>query len=209
MSHSASFLLDYELYKFGPAVLRNENRETPYMVKLPAARRSDLFDVLGEIVVDKHIVGGSDIVHLVGIANSGVPMASAIAEKLRSNGVPVEYSIFNPRDRDSWLANQVRKDVPVVLVDNAVTTGDTLKVTAETIREQGATIQKVVSIFNREEIGSDGYSTVERITKRLALRLEYVFTVRELLAVVREEERCVIATYLAKHGTKEAQAYVG
>lgn len=208
MSHATNFLLDYNLYKFGPAILRNENRETPYMVKLPATRREDLFDVLGAIAVERHIVGRGEIVHLVGIAKSGVPMASAIAEKLRSSGIPVEYSIFNPRDRDSWLANQVRKDISVVLVDNAVTTGDTLQVAAETIRDHGATIQKVVSIFNREEIGIDGDSMVGRIERRFALRLEYIFTVRELLSVVPEEERMVIANYLAKYGTKEAQTYV-
>lgn len=208
MAQLAEFLLDYEMYQFGPATLRNDERSTPYMVKLPTTPRLQLFDILANVTVAKAIIDVSRQLHLVGIAKSGVPMASAIAQQLKAMGSPLEYSVYDPRQPAAWFDNTVDRTWPVLLIDNAVTTGDTLETTAQTLRSQGTKIEGVLSIFNREEIGRDGYSTIERIQRRLGINLQYIFAVRELLQVISQHEREVISQYLADYGTPDIKVYV-
>ncbi|MCJ7446048.1 MAG: orotate phosphoribosyltransferase-like protein [Methanotrichaceae archaeon] len=113
-----------------------------------------LSDMIEEILIDNDV--GIDVV--VGIALSGVPLASIVASNLVS-----ELAVYTPskqmvskeskRARGNLSANFSNvKDKECIIVDDVITTGRTLEETLEYMDKNGAKINAIAVLLDKKGI---------------------------------------------------------
>jgi uridine monophosphate synthetase len=101
--------------------------------------------VLNEIGTDK-------IDKILGVPTAGVPFATVVSQKL---GIPLIYY------RQARKEHGVRKKVEgilerndrVLIIDDLITTGESVIETAEVIRDQGGVVNELVVLLDREQGG--------------------------------------------------------
>lgn len=203
----ASCLLRYGLYQFGETVFKN-GRMTPYTVRLPQSPQEELFRSLANVAWDLEVLVALQSAHCIGIANSGVPLARAIHEYGLSTGRHAEFSIVYPREESLCVGLADKKGTPV-LIDNAVTTGETVVTVLEMVRRFGYKPETVIRIFDREDVGEDGLSTVERVKAQTGLNLVSIFQLRDIIPCLNPEERQAVLWYQSAYGTTSFKTWTG
>ncbi len=159
--------------KFGTFKLTS-GRTSPYYIDLrivpsfPAAfqRVCDVYVKLIEKELGKE---GFD--RIAGIPTAGIPFASFIAYKMRK---PFLYIRQRPRlhGRGRRIEGIIMPGDRVLLVDDLITTGGSLRKAAEAIRAEGGIVNHALVLLDREEGGK----------QRLAednVSLHYLLTARE------------------------------
>jgi orotate phosphoribosyltransferase len=85
-----------------------------------------------------------------------------------------------------WIEGNLRKDAWVAVVDDVVTTGESIITAIERVREAGYNVRKVLALVDREEGGA------ENILAKTKCKLVSIFTKSELLEfhakIIKEKE---------------------
>lgn len=207
-SQQASNLLRSGLYQFGEAVFKN-GRATPYTVRLPYFPEKELFRFLAEAAWSLDQLSRLQNVHCIGIANSGVPLAEAIYEHGCSSRKCTKLSVIDPHALEASIDPADDDEMTTILIDNAVTTGKTVKTVLEMVRRFDYRPELVVRIFDREDVGQDGLSTVERIWRDTGLSLISIFRLRDILPNLNPVERQAVLSYQSQYGTASFKKWIG
>ncbi|MCR4278434.1 MAG: hypothetical protein NUV81_00830 [bacterium] len=208
-SQQVSSLFRYGLYQFGEVVFKN-GRATPYTVRLPKSSEKELFQSLAGAAWSLDQVARIKNVHCMGIAKSGVPLAEALYEYGRASRKCTKFSVVTPHALEQGLDPAADDDeMTTILIDNAVTTGKTVKTVLDMVRRFGYRPEIVVRIFDREDIGEDGLSTVERIWRDTGLDLVSIFRLRDILPSLSSMEREAVLSYQSKYGTASFKKWIG
>lgn len=208
MNTSSAFcLFDYGIYQFGETTFKN-GRITPYTVCLPQSIQKHVFQYLAESTWNIEQLANLQNVHCIGIANSGVPLAEAIYEYGLGLGKSIKLSIVHPRKAEQNIELSQTEAMIPILIDNAVTTGETIAKVLNIVHRFGYQPKIVVRIFDREDIGEDGLSTVERIKTKFNIDLISIFKLRDIIRYLRLIEREAILTYQTNHGTTSFKDWI-
>jgi len=97
-------------------------------------------------------IGTDKIDKILGVPTAGVPFATVVSQKL---GIPLIYY------RQARKEHGVRKKVEgildrndrVLVIDDLITTGESVIETAEVIRDQGGVVNELVVLLDREQGG--------------------------------------------------------
>jgi uridine monophosphate synthetase len=97
-------------------------------------------------------IGRDKIDKILGVPTAGVPFATVVSQKL---GIPLIYY------RQARKEHGVRKKVEgilerndrVLIIDDLITTGESVIETAEVIRDQGGVVNELVVLLDREQGG--------------------------------------------------------
>jgi uridine monophosphate synthetase len=97
-------------------------------------------------------IGKDKIDKILGVPTAGVPFATVVSQKL---GIPLIYY------RQARKEHGVRKKVEgilerndrVLIIDDLITTGESVIETAEVIRDQGGVVNELVVLLDREQGG--------------------------------------------------------
>ena len=97
-------------------------------------------------------IGRDKIDKILGVPTAGVPFATVVSQKL---GIPLIYY------RQARKEHGVRKKIEgilerndrVLIIDDLITTGESVIETAEVIRDQGGVVNELVVLLDREQGG--------------------------------------------------------
>lgn len=178
------------------------------MVKLPTDPQPELFESLAELAWNLSALAEVHQVTCIGIANSGVLLAEAMYKSALDLGKLANWMIIDPHTAVSTIGHQVAVGIPI-MIDNAVTTGDTVGLVKSIVNQRGYYPKTVVRIFDREDVGEDGLSTVERVKVRHDLNLISIIRLRDIILHLPDVERQTILLYQSRYGTPEFRQWIG
>ena len=156
MKQVGILLIKNNAVKFGDYILTSGKR-SPYYIDLRQTISSPITmdwiaNSLTRIVLNE--IGITRIDKILGVPTAGVPFATVVSQKL---GIPLIYY------RQARKEHGVRKKVEgildrndrVLIVDDLITTGDSVIEAAEVVRDQGGVVNEMVVLLDREQGGEE------------------------------------------------------
>jgi len=154
MKQVGILLIKNDAIKFGDYILAS-GKKSPYYIDLRQTISSPITmdwiaNSLTRIILNE--IGRSKIDKILGVPTAGVPFATVVSQKL---GIPLIYY------RQARKEHGVRKKVEgilerndrVLIIDDLITTGESVIETAEVIRDQGGVVNELVVLLDREQGG--------------------------------------------------------
>jgi orotate phosphoribosyltransferase len=149
-------LIKNNAIKFGDYILAS-GKKSPYYIDLRQTISSpDTMDwianSLTRIVLKE--IGKEKIDRILGVPTAGIPFATVVSQKL---GVPLIYY------RQARKEHGVRKKIEgilerndrVLVIDDLITTGESVIEAAEVVRDQGGVVNELVVLLDREQGGRE------------------------------------------------------
>ncbi len=150
----AKILTNIDALKFGLFKLTS-GKVSPYYVDLrvipsfPDAFR-DISEFLAETITKQ--IGLKNFDRIAGVPVAGIPFASQVAYNLKKPFLYVRKG-FKMHGRERRVEGILVSGNRVLLVDDLVTTGLSLKEAAEAVRVEGGVVTDAVTFLDREEGG--------------------------------------------------------
>jgi orotate phosphoribosyltransferase len=151
-----NILFKIDALKFGVYKL-SSGRASPYYVDLrvipsfPDAYR-EICDFYGESITNQ--IGLKSFDRVAGVPLAGMPFASQIAYNLKKPFLYVPKGL-KLHGRQRRVEGVLVSGDRVLLVDDLVTTGLTLKKAADSVRAEGGVVTQAVAFLDREEGGKE------------------------------------------------------
>ena len=156
MKQVGILLIKYSAIKFGDYTLTS-GKKSPYYIDLRQTISSPITmdwiaNSLTRIVLNE--IGKDKIDKILGVPTAGVPFATVVSQKL---GIPLIYY------RHARKEHGVRKKIEgilerndrVLVVDDLITTGESVIEASEVVRDQGGVVNELVVLLDREQGGRE------------------------------------------------------
>jgi uridine monophosphate synthetase len=156
MKQVGILLIKNNAIKFGDYTLAS-GKKSPYYIDLRQTISSPITmdwiaNALTRIILNE--IGRDKIDRILGVPTAGIPFATVVSQKL---GLPLIYY------RQARKEHGVRKKVEgilerndrVLVVDDLITTGESVIEAAEVIRDQGGVVNELVVLLDREQRGKE------------------------------------------------------
>ena len=156
MKQVGILLIKNNAIKFGDYILAS-GKKSPYYIDLRQTISSPITmdwiaNSLTRIIINE--IGKERIDKILGVPTAGVPFATVVSQKL---GIPLIYY------RQARKEHGVRKKVEgildrndrVLIIDDLITTGESVIETAEVVRDQGGVVNELVVLLDREQGGQE------------------------------------------------------
>jgi orotate phosphoribosyltransferase len=156
MKQVGILLIKNNAIKFGDYILTS-GKKSPYYIDLRQTISSPITmdwiaNSLTRIVLNE--IGKDKIDKILGVPTAGVPFATMVSQKL---GIPLIYY------RQARKEHGVRKKVEgmlerndrILIVDDLITTGESVIEAAEVVRDQGGIVNEMVVLLDREQGGQE------------------------------------------------------
>lgn len=195
----AKILHKIDALQFGLFKLTN-GKISPYYIDLrivpsfPDAFR-DICDFYAETITTQ--IGLNNFDRIAGVPLAGIPFASQIAYNLKKPFLYVRKGT-RTHGRERRVEGILVSGDRVLLVDDLVTTGLTLKKAAESVRAEGGVVTEALAFLDREEKGKERLESAGIKLHALLKISEIVNTLYELGAV-DEESLKTIMKQVKKH----------
>jgi orotate phosphoribosyltransferase len=152
----ASILMKIDALKFGVFKLTS-GKASPYYVDLRVVPSfPDAFtricDFYAQAITSQ--IGLKTFDRIAGVPIAGIPFASQIAYNLKKPFLYIRKGLRR-HGRQRRVEGILVSGDRVLLVDDLVTTGLTLRKAAEAVRAEGGVVEKAVAFMDREEGGRD------------------------------------------------------
>ena len=156
MKQVGILLIKYNAIKFGDYTLTS-GKKSPYYIDLRQTISSPITmdwiaNSLTRIILNE--IGREKVDRILGVPTAGVPFATVVSQKL---GIPLIYY------RQARKEHGVRKKIEgilerndrILIVDDLITTGESVIEAAEVIRDQGGVVNELVVLLDREQGGKE------------------------------------------------------
>ena len=144
VNHLAQELVARRAIEFGSFTLASGAKSDYYVDIKSAVTHPDLLLIIAREVTEKY---SFDVI--AGVAVGGVPLAVAVALESRK-----PYAIIRSAQKDHGKKNPVIGEVKgksVLLIEDVTTSGGSALYGVEILRSSGATIDRVVTVVDREQ----------------------------------------------------------
>jgi orotate phosphoribosyltransferase len=176
MKQVGILLIKNNAIKFGDYILASGKR-SPYYIDLRQTISSPITmdwiaNSLTRIILNE--IGRDKIDKILGVPTAGVPFATVVGQKL---GLPLIYY------RQARKEHGVRKKIEgildrndrVLVIDDLITTGESVIETAEVVRDQGGVVNELVVLLDREQGGQQRLRS-SRIEPHVLFRISDAMT---------------------------------
>jgi orotate phosphoribosyltransferase len=209
MKQVGILLIKNNAVKFGDYILTS-GKKSPYYIDLRQTISSPItMDWIGNsltrIVVNE--IGITRIDKILGVPTAGVPFATVVSQKL---GIPLIYY------RQARKEHGVRKKVEgildrndrVLIVDDLITTGDSVIEAAEVVRDQGGVVNEMVVLLDREQ-GGEGNLRKSRIEPHLLFKISDAMNWLHSVRLISDDIYRTLISYLEEEKKGSAGTAAG
>jgi orotate phosphoribosyltransferase len=183
-------------------------RMSPYFFNAGLFNDGSKLKRLGEFYAKAIVDSGIAFDILFGPAYKGIPLAASIAIALADLGrnVPFAYNRKEAKDHgEGGTVVGARLQGRVLIVDDVMSAGTSVRESVELIRDSGAEPAGVVIALDRMERGTGGESAVQEVRERYGIPVVAVVTLDNLVEYLerdanRQAELRAVAGYRAEYG---------
>jgi orotate phosphoribosyltransferase len=202
------FALAHDVLRFGEFVTK-AGRKTPYFFN--AGHFCDGASVrrLGEFYAQALLASGVVCDQLFGPAYKGIILASATAIALAGSGHNLPFSFNRKEAKDHGVGGNII-GAPlanrVMIVDDVITAGTSVRESVATIRANGAVPAGVLIALDRMERGQGEKSAVQEVREAFGIPVVAIATLDDLMAFIGTRSDLAalaprIAAYRAQYGS--------
>lgn len=208
-------MVRHEVLRFGDFTLKS-GRRSPYFVNAgqfgTGAAIAGLGDAYATCLEKSELA--CDLIF--GPSYKGVPLAVSTACALASRGRDVPFCFDRKEAKDhgegGWfVGTKPQPSMRVVLVDDVITSGRSVREGVALLRKAGAEVSGVIIAVDRQERGQSSRTTLVELRDELGLPVHPIVTIRQVVQalhgrevaghiVVDDARRQAIEAYLAAHG---------
>lgn len=156
MKQIGLMLVRNESIKFGDYTLTS-GKKSPYYIDLRQTISSPITmdwisNSLARIIINE--IGKEKVDKILGVPTAGVPFATMVSQKL---ALPLIYYRKARKEHGvrKKIEGSVERNDRVLIVDDLITTGESVIEAAEAVREQGGIANELVVLLDREQGGSE------------------------------------------------------
>ncbi len=202
-----AFALAREVLRFGKFITK-AGRKTPYFFNAGLFNDGDSLRRLGRFYAEALLASGIGCDQIFGPAYKGITLAAATAIALAEKGHNLPFS-FNRKEVKDHGEGGVVVGAPlvgrVVIIDDVITAGTSVRESVELIRAQGANPAGVLIALDRMERGQGDRSAVQEVRETFGIPVVAIATLDDLMAFLagRPELRDhaeAVAEYRARYG---------
>jgi len=215
-SEFVRFALDEGVLRFGSFVVKS-GRTSPYFFNAGLFNRGGSVGRLGRFYARALLESGVPFDMLFGPAYKGIPLATAAAVALAAEpamaGRDVPFA-FNRKEAKDHGEGGVLVGAPlagrVVIIDDVITAGTSVRESVEIIRAAGAEPAAVLIALDRmERAGPDGalsaHSAVQDVARTYGMPVVSIASLDDILALLADDpafagHREAVLAYRAKYG---------
>jgi orotate phosphoribosyltransferase len=196
MKQVGILLIKNNAVKFGDYILTS-GKKSPYYIDLRQTISSPITmdwiaNSLTRIVVNE--IGITRIDKILGVPTAGVPFATVVSQKL---GIPLIYY------RQARKEHGVRKKVEgildrndrILIVDDLITTGESVIEAAEVVRDQGGVVNEMVVLLDREQGGEENLRK-SRIEPHLLFKISDAMNWLHSVSLISDDIYRTLTSYL-------------
>jgi orotate phosphoribosyltransferase len=202
-----AFCLAREVLRFGEFVTK-AGRRSPYFFNAGLFHDGDSLRRLGRFYGETLAASGVAFDGLYGPAYKGITLAAATAIALAEKGQNVPYS-FNRKEAKDHGEGGSLIGAPlkgrIVIVDDVITAGTSVRESVATIRAHGAVPAGVLIALDRMERGQGERSAVREVRDELGIPVVAIATLNDVMAFIAGRPELArygdeIASYRTKYG---------
>jgi orotate phosphoribosyltransferase len=195
----AKILYKIDALKFGVFKLTS-GKPSPYYVDLRVVPSfpdafTQICDFYAEQITTQ--IGLKNFDRIAGIPLAGIPFASQIAYNLKKPFLYVRKGI-RLHGRQRRVEGILTSGERVLLIDDLVTTGLTLRKAAQAVRAEGGIVTEAVAFLDREEGGKEKLAK-NGITLHALLKISEVTNTLSEIGAIDEESLKTIRKQIKKH----------
>lgn len=202
-----AFCVARDVLRFGDFVTK-AGRRTPYFFNSGLFNDGESLRRLGGYYADALLASDMACDQLFGPAYKGIPLASAVAIALAERGHNLPWSFNRKEVKDHGEGGNV-VGAPlagrVVIVDDVISAGTSVRESVELIRSHGANPAGVLIALDRMERGVGKASAVTEVRERYGIAVTAIATLDDILAFLAARSdlarwRQAVEAYRAQYG---------
>lgn len=202
-----AFSMAREVLRFGRFTTK-AGRSTPYFFNAGLFNDGESLRQLGGFYANALLAAGLGCDQLFGPAYKGITLASATAIALAEKGHNLPYSYNRKEAKDHGEGGRL-VGAPlsgrVVIVDDVITAGTSVRESVELIRGEGATPAGVLIALDRMERGQGEASAVDEVRERFGIPVVAIATLDDLMSFIAHRpdlavHAAAVADYRARYG---------
>jgi len=203
------FAVSRGVLRFGEFTLKS-GRISPYFFNSGLFNDGESLSRLGQFYAAAITDAGIKFDMLFGPAYKGIPLVSALAIALyQRDHRPVPYC-FNRKETKDHGEGGTLLGAPlqgrVLIVDDVITAGTSIRQSMDLIREQGAAAAGILIALDRQERGEKELSAIEEIEQNFQVPVISLISLQELTEFLASREDLQqylarIRAYRARYGT--------
>lgn len=204
------FIINHNALKFGDFTLKS-GRKSPYFFNLGVFHTGEALTVLASFYAKTLEENNVNYDLLFGPAYKGIPLATATSMVLHQQfNKNVDYC-FNRKEIKSHGDKGAFVGAPlagnVVMLDDVITAGTTVRETINLFQDTSATLSGIVIAFDRQEIGVNNHrSAVQETIEKHGIPIYSIISLTDIIAYLknqenRKQEYAAISKYQAQFGT--------
>lgn len=181
-----AFALARDVLRFGEFTTK-AGRASPYFFNAGLFNDGESLHRVGQFYAEALLHSGIDCDQIFGPAYKGITLAAATCIALAEKGHNLPFSFNRKEPKDHGEGGQVIGATlagRVLIVDDVITAGTSIRESVKTIREHGAQPAGVLIALDRMERGQAALSAVEEVQQMFSIPVVAIATLVDLLAFI-------------------------
>jgi orotate phosphoribosyltransferase len=204
-----AFALARDVLRFGEFVTK-AGRRTPYFFNAGQFNDGESLRALGRFYAEAWLASGIEATQLYGPAYKGITLAAATAIALAERGRNLPYSFNRKETKDHGEGGAIVGAAlagRVLIVDDVITAGTSVRESVELIRAQGAIPAGVLIALDRMERGQGERSAVQEVRDAYGIPVAAIATLDDVLRFLAgrpalERWQPAVNAYRAQYGAR-------
>jgi len=201
------YALDCGVLKFGEFQLKS-GRTSPYFFNTGLFNTGAKLGKLGQFYAQTLIASRLDIDMLYGPAYKGIPLSSAaaIAYAQLKQDIPFAFNRKEAKDHgEGGLIVGSPLQGKVLIIDDVITAGTSVRESVEIIRKMNATAAGVLIALDRQEKGEYETSAVQEVSEHFKMPVLSIISLSDIIAFLEldgnaSKQLAIIKEYRLKYG---------
>jgi orotate phosphoribosyltransferase len=202
------FALQVGVLRFGEFTLKS-GRTSPYFFNAGLFNTGASLARLGRFYAQAIVDSGIEFDVLYGPAYKGIPLAAVTAAALfdhHNRDLPYAFNRKEVKDHgEGGIIVGHKLDGRVLIIDDVISAGTSVRESVDIIRAQGAEPAGVVIALDRQERGRGDKSAIQEVEQDMGLRVAAIARLQDLVTFLQElgdsaNHLAAIQDYRARYG---------